>query len=145
MRVFVQNQAGSDRKHVHDEKTLEYKETRKVSRPYPYPYGFILNTTSGDGDNLDCFLITDRDLKSGDIVDCEPVGIMEVSHNGKEDHKILAVLKGEKSRIDRAVEQKLIEFVNHIFDHMKEEVIVVGQFLGRKEAIANIQHCLDHP
>jgi inorganic pyrophosphatase len=144
MRVFVQNQAGSDRKHVHDEKTLEYKETRRVSRPYPYAYGFILNTTSGDGDNLDSFVITDRELKSGELVDCEPVGIMEVFHNGKEDHKVLAVLKGEKAQVDRDVKQTLTEFVNHIFDHMKEEVIVVGEFQGQEEALAHIQHCLDH-
>jgi inorganic pyrophosphatase len=143
MRVFVQNEAGSDQKHVHNEKTLEYKGTRRVSRPYTYPYGFILNTTSGDGDNLDCFVITDQELKSGDIVDCEPVGIMEVLHNGKEDHKILAVLNGEKAQIDREVKQKLSDFVSHIFDYMKEEVIVVGKFLGQEEAIANIQQCLD--
>ncbi len=143
MKVFVQNEAGSDQKHTHNEKTLEYRGTRRVSRPYPYPYGFILNTTSGDGDNLDCFVITDQELKSGDIVDCGSVGIMEVFHNGKEDHKILAVLNREKAQIDRAVKQELRDFVNHVFDHMKEEVIVVGKFLGRKEAIANIRHCLD--
>ena len=143
MRVFVQNEAGSDQKHVHNEKTLEYKGTRRVSRPYPYPYGFILNTTSGDCDNLDCFVITEQELKSGDIVDCEPVGIMEVLHNGKKDHKVLAILNGEKAQIDSEVKQKLSDFVNHIFDYMKEEVIVVGKFLGQEGAIANIQHCLD--
>jgi inorganic pyrophosphatase len=68
---------------------------------------------------------------------------MEVLHNGKEDHKILAVLNGEKAQIDREVKQKLSDFVSHIFDYMKEEVIVVGKFLGQEEAIANIQQCLD--
>lgn len=144
MRVFVQNEAGLDQKHLHNEKTLKYKGTRRVSRPHPYPYGFILNTTSGDGDNLDCFVITDQELKSGDIVDCEPVGIMEVFYNGKEDHKVLAILNGEKTQIDSKVKQELSDFVNHIFDYMKEEVMVVGKLLGREEAIANIQHCLDN-
>ena len=54
IKVFIQNEAGSDQKHLHDEKTLEYKHTVRVSRSYPFPYGFILDTTSEDGDNLDC-------------------------------------------------------------------------------------------
>jgi hypothetical protein len=28
--VFIQNEAGSNRKNYHDEKTLEYKETKRI-------------------------------------------------------------------------------------------------------------------
>ncbi len=63
MKVFIENEAGSDQKNVYNEKTLEYRETFTVSRKYPFPYGFILKTTSGDGDNLDCFVITEQKLK----------------------------------------------------------------------------------
>jgi hypothetical protein len=45
LRVFIQNEPGSNRKNYHDEKTLEYKSTKVLSRPYPFPYGFIVGTT----------------------------------------------------------------------------------------------------
>lgn len=60
MKVFIENEAGSNQKNIYDEKTLEYKKTVTISRKYPYPYGFIIDTTSGDGDNLDVFIITEK-------------------------------------------------------------------------------------
>lgn len=104
MKVFIENEAGSNQKNFYNEKTLEYKKTVTVSRKYPYPYGFILDTTSGDGDNLDCFIITDKELRSGQVVECEPVGLMEQietawgkSKGGieEEDHNVLAILSSE--------------------------------------------------
>ena len=70
MKVFIENEAGSNQKNLYNEKTLEYRKTVGVSRKYPYPYGFILETTSGDGDNLDCFILTEKKLKTGSIVNC---------------------------------------------------------------------------
>src|SRR3989344_1377201 len=104
MKVFIENEAGSDQKNLYNEKTLDYKKTVTVSRKYPSPYGFILNTTSGDGDNVDAFIITDQPLKSGKIVECEPVGLMEQMEKSwneskgdreKVDHNVLAALSGD--------------------------------------------------
>src|SRR5207244_1823392 len=82
VKVFIQNEAGSNRKNCHDEKTLEYRETRIVSRPYPYPYGFILGTNANDGCNLDVFVITKRSLTTGSILECEAIGLMEQFEDG---------------------------------------------------------------
>jgi len=67
MKVFIENEAGSNQKNLYNEKTLEYRKTVTVSREYPYPYGFILDTISGDGDNLDCFITTDAKLETGQV------------------------------------------------------------------------------
>jgi inorganic pyrophosphatase len=80
--VVVQNEAGSNRKHYHDEKTLEFKFITLVSRAYPYPYGFIVGTNASDGCNLDCFVITRRPLTTGRILDCEPIALMDRSRTG---------------------------------------------------------------
>ena len=85
MKVFIENEPGSNQKNLYNEKTLEYKKTVTVSRKYPFPYGFILSTTSGDGDNLDCFIITVQKLQTGQTVECEPIGIM----NSKTAKKII--------------------------------------------------------
>jgi len=143
MKVFIQNEARSDLKNIHNEKTLEYKRTETVSRAYPYPYGFILNTTSGDGDNLDCFIITKKSLKTGQIMECEPIGIMEQVEDNQEDSNILATLAGEDAQIDDEIKVELTEFAAHVFDHIKGKEIIVGRFLGKKEAVAYIKRCTD--
>jgi len=53
LRVFIQDEAGSRSKHLHNAKTLELLGTREVSCAYPYAYGFVPDTPSGDGDNRD--------------------------------------------------------------------------------------------
>ena len=82
-------------KHIHNEKTLELKSTTRVSRAYPFPYGFVLDTTGEDGDNVDCFVLTDRPLHTRDIVECEALALMEQIEDGEVDHKILAHMAGE--------------------------------------------------
>ena len=69
MKVFIENEAGSKFKNLFDEKKLEFKKTIQVSRAYPYPYGFILNTTGEDGDNVDVFVLTKKLLKKGEVVE----------------------------------------------------------------------------
>jgi hypothetical protein len=52
MKVFIQNEAGSNIKHYHDEKRLVATgKTMVVSRSYPFPYGFIVDTNAEDGCN----------------------------------------------------------------------------------------------
>jgi hypothetical protein len=54
IEVFVEIEAGSRDKRLYDEETLQYKETRRVLQPYPFPYGFVLGTRSEDGEYVDC-------------------------------------------------------------------------------------------
>ncbi len=153
MRVFIENEANSNKKNIYNEKTLEYKKTVIVSRKYPYPYGFILDTTSGDGDNLDVFVITNKKLKRGQIVECDPVGLMEQiekscdkSKNDTEeiDHNILAVLIGEEQNIiSKEVKDCLTDFAFHVFNHICKNKNRIGNFLDKKEAIRHIEQCKD--
>lgn len=143
MKVFIENEAGSDQKNLYNEKTLEYKKTVTVSRKYPFPYGFVLDTTSGDGDNLDCFIITEQKLKTGQIIECEPIGLMEQFEDGKEDHNVLAKLPGEEVKMTEEFRDMLTEFVLHVFDHKRDKVVKVGRFLDKKEAEEYINQCLD--
>ncbi len=143
MKVFIENEANSDQKNLYNEKTLEYIKTITVSRKYPYPYGFILKTTSGDGDNLDCFVITNQKLTRGQIIDCKAIGIMEQTEDGKEDNNILANIEGENIVVSKEIERELTEFVSHVFDHRLEKKVSVGKFLEKEEANEYIKKCLD--
>ena len=143
MKIFIENEAGSNQKNTFNEKTLEYRKSYIVSAHYPFPYGFLLDTTSGDGDNLDCFVLTNTPLKSGDIVEVEPIGMFEDVEDGEEDHKILAVLKGEKWVVDIEIESVFRDFSVKVFSHIPNKKKVIGRFLGKEEALALIQKSKD--
>ena len=62
---------------------------------YPANYGFIPSTYSdpangGDGDALDIMILSST-LKSGDIVEFIPIGIIKMVDAGEEDFKIIAI------------------------------------------------------
>jgi inorganic pyrophosphatase len=140
MRVFIENEAGSKRKNTYDERTLTLLRTDEVSRAYPYPYGFVLGTRSGDGDAVDCFVLTARVLASGTVVECIAAGLLEQVEDGEIDHKVLATLPGEIVALAEA-EPKLRDFVAKVFAHVPGKRISIGRLLGRAEAEAYIRTC----
>src|SRR5687768_12662425 len=136
--VFVQNEAGSNQKRYHDEKTLEWKRTVEVAVRYPFPYGFVVGTTSPDGCNVDCFIITQAPVKTGQVVECEILGLMEQIEDGLEDHNVLARPIGDDTAVNQDVRTALTRFVEHVFDHSSRKEISVGRFLGPDAAEAHI-------
>src|SRR5262245_2328665 len=141
MRVFIENEAGSRRKHVYDERTLAHVSSSEVSAAYPYPYGFVLGTISGDGDAVDCFVLTQEPLKSGATIDCEPVGLLEQIEDGEVDHKILAVPHGATATLDADVVTRLKTFITGVFAHMPGKRMQVGRLLDRAAAEDYVMKC----
>ena len=138
VQVFVQNEAGSNQKHYHDEKSLVLQRIATVSRAYPFPYGFIIGTSAADGCNVDCFVVTDASLRTGQIVDCDVIGLMEQIEDGQEDHNILARLSGSTAAVDASVQTRLSDFVSGVFAHVPEKQVVVGRFLDVAAAEAHL-------
>jgi inorganic pyrophosphatase len=84
---------------------------------------------------VDCFVLTRRPLHTGEIIDCEPVALMEQFEDGLEDHNVLTVMTGEQALIGEAVKQQLAEFVSHVFDHIPGKEIAVGKFRSSEDAL----------
>lgn len=143
IRVFVQNEAGSTQKRLYDEKRLIHLRTVEVLRPYPFPYGFVIGTTSDDGDNLDCFVLTIRPLTTGTIVDCAPVALLEQIEDGAEDHNVLAIPVGEEPVDLESATVQLRAFIAHVFDHVPGKAIATGRLLDATAAEHHIKACLD--
>jgi len=99
------------------------------------------------------FIITDKPLKSGQIVECEPAGLMEQMEKSwdeskgdteKVDHNVLAVLSGDdKTVINDDVKARLTDFVLHVFDHIRPNKNRIGNFLNAQEALKYIESCKD--
>lgn len=139
IKVFISVEKGSRERHLYDETTLEHKGARQFSLPYPYPYGFILETHAEDGDNVDCYVITDEPLKHGRTVECLPVGLLEMEEDGEDDRKVLAALPGQDVALDDALLETLRDFIYGVFAHFPETTVRVGRILSAQEARRYIQ------
>jgi inorganic pyrophosphatase len=134
IEVFIAVEKGSCDRHLYDETTLEHRGTRQISLPYPYPYGFIPGTQAEDGDNVDCYVITDDPLKHGRIVECVPVGLLEMEEDGEDDRKVLAALPGQEVTLDQALLETLRDFIYGVFAQFPETTVHVGRLLADQEA-----------
>jgi inorganic pyrophosphatase len=130
LKAFIQNEAGSKIKNRHNEKTLEYLGAVELSESYPFPYGFILETTTEDGDNVDCFVFTQKEMGSNTIVECSVIGLLELYENGEKDHKVIAVLPGEHSS---AIEAGL-DSIHRFYENLSKQ-FNVGEFLPVSAAL----------
>jgi inorganic pyrophosphatase len=111
--VFVENAAGATEKRVYDEQTFELVSTTPLSCAYPYPYGFVVGTKSGDGAAVDCFVLTESIQPSGSHLQCKPVGLLEQFEGSTIDHKVIALLANEQIDIATALDKVrafIIEF-----------------------------------
>lgn len=148
LKVFIENEANSKIKTIFDEKNFIQLDTMEVSRAYPFPYGFIVNTTSYDGDNVDCFVLTKRELKKGEFVECEVIGLMEQfefswDHDKSEtleiDHNVIVKLKDEEIEFVDSHKSILKDFVLNVFNNVRRNKTKVGDFLPKEEALKYIE------
>jgi inorganic pyrophosphatase len=143
VQVLIENEAGSSDKNTFDERTLQFLHRARVSRAYPYPYGFVLGTRGGDGDAVDCFVLTTATLRSGAVVACEPLGLLEQIEDGEIDHKVLAAVAGETVALDAAVVTAVTDFITGVFAHIPGKRMTIGRLLPRADAEAYLQRCRD--
>jgi inorganic pyrophosphatase len=86
------------------------------------------------GCNVDCFVLTEGPLKTGQLVDCVVAGLMEQFEDGHEDHNVLAVLPGTAVDINEEIRNRLSAFVMGVFEHIPGKRIAVGRFSGPEAA-----------
>ena len=139
--VCIQVAAGSRERRLYDEKTLQYQETRLSPLPFPYAYGFILDTDAEDGGNLDCYLITHEKLEFGAIVVCQPIGLLEQYEGDEVDYKILATLPGEAVPLSQKLYAELEAFIRAMFSDAPEGFLRLGPILPLQAALDHIQAC----
>lgn len=95
--VVVEIQKGGKVKYEYNEETHEIQVTCifKNGFSFPFDYGFVPETRGGDGDHLDVFVLGSQSVQMGTIVECRPIGIIELIDRGEKDNKILAIPVGD--------------------------------------------------
>lgn len=139
IQIFIEVEMGSCEKRKYDEKTLEYQGVRRTLLPYPFPYGFIMKTETEDGDGIDAYVITNDHLEAGHLVECEPMGMLEVSEGDEIDNKVIACPSGQTVEIDDKLFEVLQDYIYGIWKDAREVKIRVERLLSKQEAIEYIQ------
>lgn len=121
-----------------------------TSTHYPQNYGFIPRTLADDGDALDVLVICSESIVPFAIVDCYPIGILEMVDGGSKDAKVLAIAKSDpvfNSFTDiKQVPGHILQEIKHFFTVYKElegKKTVVDKIHGRDIAMEIIQKCID--
>jgi inorganic pyrophosphatase len=135
MKVHIEQQCEKNKKNVFDKETGKFLKTVPIQVTYPYPYGYILDTLAEDGGNLDCYVITDKVLTMASVVECDTIGMVEWFEDGQEDHKILAVLRGEKYAMSEEVKHTITDFALHFFDNQPDKKYRLGNFYNADKAV----------
>ena len=91
--VVVEIQKGGQVKYEYDEEWHEIKVSAifKNGFIFPFDYGYVPQTRGGDGDHLDVFVLGSQSVQMGAIVECRPIGMIELIDRGEKDDKILAI------------------------------------------------------
>lgn len=93
---------------------------------YPGNYGFIPHTLSDDGDPVDVLVANTRSLLPGSVINCRPIGVLNMEDDGGEDEKIIAVPSSDVTMRYAEVENytDLPEIsrqqIQHFFEHYKD-------------------------
>jgi len=134
MKVFIEQTTERNKKNIFDKKTGALLDTVISPLTYPYPYGYILDTISPDGEELDCYVITEKRLKATSIVECEPIGMVEWFENVQTDHKILVRLVHEQQEVDDTVKQKIDDFAIQFIASRSDKRYQSGKYYNKEKA-----------
>jgi inorganic pyrophosphatase len=93
---------------------------------YPTNYGYIPRTLAEDGDPVDVLVVTPIPLRTGTVIRCRPVGMLNMTDEAGIDAKIIAVpIKKLTPLYDKIktyldLPQFLLDQVSHFFEHYKD-------------------------
>jgi inorganic pyrophosphatase len=144
--VQIEISKNSNVKYEFDEKLNSLICDRILSGPFVFPfnYGSIPNTLSGDGDPIDAIVYMDEPLVPGSFIKCRIIGCLETADEKGEDAKIILVpmkkVNPNTSEIESVYDlpKKFIEKITYFYQHYKDlenKQVTIGRLLDKDEAI----------
>lgn len=91
--AVIEISKGSKMKYELDKETgmLRLDRVLYTSTHYPANYGFIPRTYAEDGDPLDVLVLCSETIQPMTLVECKPIGVLNMIDNNSCDEKIIAV------------------------------------------------------
>jgi inorganic pyrophosphatase len=140
--AFVEIPRGSRNKYEYDEVRGVFLLDRVLysSVHYPTDYGFIPDTLAEDGDHTDVLVIVHEPTFPGCLIECRPLGGLDMSDEKGNDFKVLAVPCGDP----RFNEYQSIDDVHKYRLKEIETFFATYKLLEKKETEVLGWHDVDH-
>lgn len=141
--VIIEIPRGSQNKYELDKETGIIRVDRVLysSSVYPANYGFVPRTFALDNDPLDILVLGETSIHPGCLVKAKPIGVMQMTDEGKVDSKIIATLVGDPEYKDYndvtdLPDHKRIKLQNFFREYktLEKKDVVVEDFEGADRA-----------
>ena len=109
-----------------------------TSTHYPANYGFVPLTLSEDGDPLDVFVYCSQAIQPMSLVECTPIGAIDMIDNSQIDTKIIAVPVGDPTYSHY---KEITELPPHLIDELMHFLRVYKELEGKKTEISQFYDC----
>ena len=149
---YIEIQKGSKSKYGLDKETgvLRLDRVLYTSTVYPASYGFIPRTLADDGDPLDVLVLCSEPILPATLVQCYPIGVINMIDDGKMDEKIIAIpfrepmynLYNDISQLPHHIFDEMMHFfeVYKVLEHKKTSV---KEIKGRESALHIVEKCIE--
>ena len=149
---YIEIQKGSKSKYELDKETgvLRLDRVLYTSTVYPASYGFIPRTLADDGDPLDVLVLCSEPILPATLVQCYPIGVINMIDDGKMDEKIIAIpfrepmynLYNDISQLPHHIFDEMMDFfeVYKVLEHKKTSV---KEIKGRESALNIVEKCIE--
>lgn len=108
---------------------------------YPHNYGFIPKTWGLDDDPLDVMVVMSEPVVPLSLINCKPIGILEMIDSGKVDEKIIAVCVNDPVYMGF---NDISELPSHMFDEIRHFFTVYKQLeIGKPTEIGDFKGHFD--
>ncbi len=151
--AVIEISKGGKNKYELDKETglLRLDRVLHTSTHYPANYGLIPRTYADDKDPLDVLVLCQESIIPLTLVECKPIGVLEMTDGEAYDEKIIAVPVGDPSY---NCYDSIFQLPKHIFDEVSNFFEVykllegvpteVKSVQGQDVAIKIIQDCIDN-
>lgn len=151
--AVIEISKGGKNKYELDKDTGMLKLDRVLftSTHYPANYGFIPRTFADDGDPLDVLVLCSETIQPMTLVECTPIGVLNMIDNDSCDEKVIAVPVNDPNYSSY---QDIEELPSHVFEEIKhffqvyktleaDKVTSVTEIYGAEIAKNVIQKSID--
>lgn len=120
--------------------TLILDRILHTSTHYPQNYGFIPLTYAQDLDPLDVLVLSTETIVPLALVQCEPIGVLEMIDGGYLDEKIIAVAKNDPVYNSY---RDISELPQHVVDEIRHFFKVYKQLENKKTIVHKMKNAKD--
>ena len=146
VEVFIEIAKGTNIKYEYDHNLNSLICDRILYTPFMFPfnYGFVPNTLSGDGDPIDVLIYMEEALVPGSYIKCRIIGALETEDDKGNDTKLIAVPTKKVSPHEENIESIddlpsiFIEKVKYFYKHYKDlenKKVIIGNLLNKNDAL----------